>query len=75
MRTMDVVPYDDNWNVLYEQERMILQDILGDIIVRIEHFGSTSVPGLSAKPIIDIMILVKDINKVDDYRKNAYSQI
>lgn len=76
MRTMDVVPYDENWNVLFEKERMILQDVLGEIIVYIEHFGSTSVPGLSAKPIIDIMVLVKDINKIDEYnekmRKTGY---
>ena len=69
MRTMDVVPYDDKWNVLYEQEKKILQDILGDIIIHIEHFGSTSVSGLSAKPIIDIIIFVKDINKVDEYNE------
>lgn len=69
MRTMDVVPYDDNWNILYEQEKAILQNTLGDIIVRIEHFGSTSVPGLAAKPIIDIMILVNDIGVVDKYNE------
>ncbi|CAK7086722.1 MAG: hypothetical protein TIS_01906 [Tissierella sp.] len=67
VRTMDVVPYDMKWSFLYEQEKSILIEILSKIILDIQHFGSTSVVGLSAKPIIDIMILVKDINDVDRY--------
>ena len=65
MRTMDVVPYDANWQNLYAQEKALLQEILGEIIISIEHFGSTSVEGLFAKPIIDILVFVKNIDKVD----------
>lgn len=67
MRTMDVVPYDENWKTLFDKESIILRDILGDIITSIEHFGSTSIEGLSAKPIIDILVFVSDINEVDQY--------
>lgn len=67
MRTMDVVPYDPNWHIMFEDEKRILENVLGDEIIKIEHFGSTNVKGLSAKPIIDIMPLVRDIEKIDQY--------
>lgn len=41
--------------------------ILGGLIIDIQHFGSTSIKGLSAKPIIDIMIVVNHINQIDEY--------
>lgn len=66
-REMVVVPYNDIWSELYEKEKNILLYILGNLIVDIQHFGSTSIKGLSAKPIIDIMIVVNDINQVDEY--------
>lgn len=69
MRRMDVVPYDENWTLLFEQEKEILQNIFGDKIIQIEHFGSTSVKGLSAKPIIDIMPLVQNIDEVDKFNE------
>lgn len=66
-RTMDVVEYDRNWINLFEIEKALLTNIFKDNIIRIEHFGSTSIPELSAKPIIDIMVFVYDINKVEYY--------
>lgn len=66
-REMIVVTYDDNWSEMYEREKNILIDILGSLIIDIQHFGSTSIKGLSAKPIIDIMIVVDDINDIDRY--------
>jgi GrpB-like predicted nucleotidyltransferase (UPF0157 family) len=66
-REMVVVPYNDMWSVMYEKEKNILLDILGNLIIDIQHFGSTSIKGLSAKPIIDIMIVVNDINQIDEY--------
>jgi GrpB-like predicted nucleotidyltransferase (UPF0157 family) len=67
IREMIVVPYDDRWIEMYEKEKKILLNILNDLIIDIQHFGSTSIKGLSAKPIIDIMIIVDDINKIDAY--------
>lgn len=64
-REMIVVPYDDIWSEMYEKEKNILLDILRNLIIDIQHFGSTSIKGLGAKPIIDIMIVVDDINQVD----------
>jgi GrpB-like predicted nucleotidyltransferase (UPF0157 family) len=51
-----VVDYNPLWPVMYEQERRLIQEAIGQRILAIEHVGSTSVRGLAAKPTIDIMI-------------------
>jgi putative glutamine amidotransferase len=50
--------YDPEWPARFEREVVELRDALGDLAVRVEHVGSTSVPGLAAKPVIDIQISV-----------------
>ena len=55
-----LVEYDPAWPVLFEREAARIRGALGDAVVRLEHTGSTSVPGLAAKPIIDITLLVPD---------------
>ena len=52
--------YDPNWPDLYEREAARIRSVLGDRVVQLEHVGSTSVPGLPAKPIIDILLVVPD---------------
>jgi GrpB-like predicted nucleotidyltransferase (UPF0157 family) len=52
--------YDPDWPVLYEREASRVRDILGDRVRLLEHVGSTSVPGLPAKPIIDMLLAVAD---------------
>ncbi|TDM02383.1 GrpB family protein [Macrococcus carouselicus] len=59
--------YDDNWKNSFEDECKIMREIFENEIVRFEHFGSTSVPGMKAKPVVDMMILVKDINEIDKF--------
>lgn len=54
---IEVVPYNEMWPNLFEAEKKLLIEVLGTgIVLRIEHFGSTSVPQLAAKPTIDILI-------------------
>lgn len=53
--TVRVVPYDERWPALYRDEEARLRRALGELPLVLEHVGSTSVPGLSAKPIIDIL--------------------
>lgn len=62
MRTkhVTVLPYDKGWKLNFEKIKKGLINTLGDTILGIEHVGSTSVEGLSAKPIIDIDIVIKD---------------
>jgi GrpB-like predicted nucleotidyltransferase (UPF0157 family) len=52
--------YDPEWPRLYAREEERIRSILGDRVRRIEHVGSTSVPGLPAKPIVDIVLEVPD---------------
>ncbi len=56
-----IVDYDPNWPQMYEQEKARIQDAIGEYLIDIQHVGSTSIPGLSAKPIIDIMPIIRDI--------------
>ena len=64
-RKIEVVPYNPQWPALFEEEAAKIQAILGDNCTAVHHIGSTSVPGLAAKPVIDIMPVVIDIQKVD----------
>lgn len=57
-----LVPYDPRWPILFQAERDRLSGLFPDAFVSIEHFGSTAVPGLSAKPIIDILAGVKSMS-------------
>jgi GrpB-like predicted nucleotidyltransferase (UPF0157 family) len=57
---INLVEYDPRWPALYEREAERIRAVLGDRAVRVEHVGSTSVPGLAAKPIIDIALAVPD---------------
>lgn len=59
--------FSENWTLMFQKEAQFLSEIFGDEIIRFEHFGSTSVHGLKAKPVIDMMCIVKDIQKVDSY--------
>jgi GrpB-like predicted nucleotidyltransferase (UPF0157 family) len=68
MRNIVVVPYDPNWPVLFAKESKRITEVFASILVGIHHVGSTSVSGLDAKPIIDILLVVRDIREVD--RKN-----
>ncbi|URQ60020.1 GrpB family protein [Pantoea alhagi] len=67
MRTIIVVPYDDKWPEMFEAESLLIKTLLGGVAKSIHHIGSTSVPGLSAKPVIDILLEVSDINELDTY--------
>jgi GrpB-like predicted nucleotidyltransferase (UPF0157 family) len=66
MRKVEVVPHDLNWQKLFEDESYQLAIAFGDNAIAIHHIGSTSISTIYAKPIIDILIKVKDITKVDD---------
>ena len=55
-----LVDYDPRWPELFEREAHRVRALLGSAALRIEHTGSTSVPGLAAKPIIDMLLVVTD---------------
>ena len=62
-----IQPYDPAWPSLFEQEKARLMDALRGHVTSIQHIGSTSVPGLGAKPIIDIMIGVPSLAEADEF--------
>ena len=67
MRTKRVVveSYDETWTSAFEEIKKEIESAVGDLIIGIEHVGSTSVEGLSAKPIIDIDIIINDYSIFD----------
>jgi GrpB-like predicted nucleotidyltransferase (UPF0157 family) len=62
-----IVDYDPHWPDLFQREADRVRSVLGRRALRIEHTGSTSVPGLAAKPIIDILLVVTDSADEDAY--------
>ena len=57
---IELTPYLPEWPALYAREEARIRSALGGAVVRLEHVGSTSVPGLAAKPVIDILLVVPD---------------
>ncbi len=64
---VSIAPYDSNWPQLYEREATVLRHILPKaVVIKIEHFGSTAVPGLAAKPIIDMLVEVSSLAETQE---------
>ncbi len=78
MRKTEIVAWTETWNELYVIESNLISQIFISEMTSIHHIGSTSVPNIGyAKPIIDILVVVKDIEKIDFYNDkmavNGYS--
>lgn len=58
-----VQPYDEAWQQSFQRIKAEIQAALGDLVLRIEHVGSTAVPGLSAKPIIDLDVVIRGMDE------------
>jgi GrpB-like predicted nucleotidyltransferase (UPF0157 family) len=58
-----IVDYDPEWPRRFEEQRAKLRAALGERVRRIEHIGSTSVPGLAAKPIVDVLVTLDDVDR------------
>lgn len=70
VRKIEVVPYDSTWPRLFEEEkRRLMKSLPETLLVQVLHIGSTSVPGLAAKPVIDISLVVSDIDELDSYQE------
>jgi GrpB-like predicted nucleotidyltransferase (UPF0157 family) len=64
-----VVEYDPGWPQAYERERAAICQALGDLIVDIQHIGSTAIPGLRAKPVIDVLVAVSEFADIAEYAR------
>lgn len=69
-----VVPYDSRWPTAFDAEAARLVDAVGEIFVAIHHIGSTAIPGLHAKPIIDILLEVDELSRLDA-RRPAFEEL
>ena len=70
---VELEEYNPKWADDYKKEEKLLKEVLGDKIIEIHHIGSTSIPGLKAKPVIDILIVIKslnDISEIEEILKN-----
>ena len=65
IRIIEVVDYNPIWKDAFESEKLLLSGVLGCKAIKIEHIGSTSVLGLAAKPIIDILVEVTKLADLD----------
>ena len=64
-----LVDYDPKWPNMFNGEAKILRDLLQDMVVSINHIGSTAVPGLDAKPVVDLMVEVTNLEKVQSMQE------
>jgi GrpB-like predicted nucleotidyltransferase (UPF0157 family) len=65
MSKVEVVPHDPSWRSLFQTEATRVSVGLGENVIAVYHIGSTSIPGIYAKPVIDMLVEVKDILAVD----------
>ncbi|HVB62404.1 MAG TPA: GrpB family protein [Ktedonobacteraceae bacterium] len=63
-----IVPYDESWPQQFQQLAQSMRAALGPVALRIDHIGSTSIPQLAAKPVIDIQISVADFEPLNAFR-------
>jgi GrpB-like predicted nucleotidyltransferase (UPF0157 family) len=66
IRKVEVVPHDPTWRHKFEAESKLIAIALADNVAAIHHVGSTAIPHIYAKPIIDILLEVKDIHQLDE---------
>ena len=64
-----IIPYDPKWDTLFKIEKEKIKSVFGNDALAIEHIGSTAVPGLASKPIIDIAVLIASHESGDKYIK------
>jgi GrpB-like predicted nucleotidyltransferase (UPF0157 family) len=64
-RMIEVLPYDPTWPMIYRAEVVQVATVLGSNVVAAHHIGSTAVPGLAAKPTIDILLVVRELETLD----------
>jgi GrpB-like predicted nucleotidyltransferase (UPF0157 family) len=68
-RKIKVLPHDPNWSKLFKAEANKLAAVLGQEVIAIHHIGSTAIPNISAKPIVDILVEVYDIEQIDEFNE------
>lgn len=65
MKKVEVVPHDPRWRDAFEAEAKAIAAALGENVVAIHHIGSTAIPNIYAKPVVDLLVQVRDIAELD----------
>lgn len=68
---IDLVPHDPAWAEIAARESQRLRDALGATLVEVHHIGSTAIPGIRAKPIVDLIPVVRSLDEVDGKQSNV----
>jgi GrpB-like predicted nucleotidyltransferase (UPF0157 family) len=68
---VEIVPYSDDWPKDFERLRAALADVLGALALRIDHIGSTSIPGMAAKDVIDMQVTVASLDAAHEIAARA----
>ena len=63
---VELEDYNTNWDKEYKKEEKLLKKVLGERIIEIQHIGSTSIKGLKAKPVIDIVIVINSLDEIPE---------
>jgi GrpB-like predicted nucleotidyltransferase (UPF0157 family) len=66
-RTIEVVDHEPGWASIFEREVEALARVFGDALLAIHHIGSTSVPMLAAKPVVDILVVLRETDTIDRF--------
>jgi len=66
---MKLSSYSQEWKFIYKQEAEKIKSIIGDFVIDIQHIGSTAIPNIMAKPIIDIAVMISSLDKAKDLIK------
>ena len=69
MRKVEVVPHDSSWRETFDAEASAVARALGDTVQEVHHIGSTAIPGIYAKPVIDLLVEVKSFADVDNHNE------
>lgn len=65
-----LVPHSSEWKILYEKEASLIKKVFGSTLLKIEHIGSTSIPDILAKPVIDIAVQIQNHKEAEEFLKD-----
>lgn len=71
---VELVEHTDEWKDLFKQEKVLLENLIGEHVISIEHIGSTAIGGIAAKPLLDLMIGVRSLNNVENFDRRKLKE-
>lgn len=66
---VELVAYKPQWNLLAKEEERVLAHVLGELLITVHHIGSTAIPTIAAKPILDLIAVVRSLDELDQHRQ------